>query len=89
MKTNKKAFSLVELLVVISIIAILAALTFAVMGTSMSKTKDAGSLAIVKSLYTAIEAYKNEVGYYPEPQGNYYISNGTSGVKILGSSGGF
>lgn len=79
MKTNKKAFSLVELLVVISIIAVLAGLVFAVMRPAMKSTKDTASINLIKNLYVALETYKNEVGYYPEPQSNYFISNKSGG----------
>lgn len=89
--TAQKGFSLVELMVVISILAVLAALGLATMGKARVNSQTTATKALIKSLYTAIEAYNQEVGYYPEPQGNTYISDrasGATGVKILGKNAG-
>ena len=58
-------FSLIELLVVIGVIVLLAALTFPIIGAvrraqTMSRTR-----AELAHIETAIEAYKTKLGYYP------------------------
>ncbi len=60
-----KAFSLIEVLVVISVIVILAALTFPVMSAvQRAKTLHRARVELTQ-IETAIEAYKTKLGFYP------------------------
>jgi len=64
-KRNEGGFTLIELLIVIIILAILAAIVvFAVGGTSKNAAI-ASCNADAKSLETAVEAYKAQMGTYP------------------------
>ena len=64
-KRNEGGFTLIELLIVIIILAILAAIViFAVGGTSKNAAV-ASCNADAKSLETAVEAYKAQMGSYP------------------------
>ncbi len=51
-RNNKKGFTLAELLIVIAIIAILAAILFPVFGAQLKKAKAAAALATVRANYS-------------------------------------
>ena len=60
-----RAFTLIELLIVVSVIALLAALTFpAVRGAKLSVMRSRARSEMTQ-IETAIERYKDKVGYYP------------------------
>jgi general secretion pathway protein G len=63
---GKISFTLVELLIVISIIAILASLLFTAINAGADNAKVAATKALIKNLYTAIESYNIEYGEYPD-----------------------
>jgi prepilin-type N-terminal cleavage/methylation domain-containing protein len=96
-RTNK-AFTLVELLIVISIIAVLAALIFPAVGFVKKKQLIGKATAELKKLTIAIEGYKTKYGQYP-PDNNsntatkywvnplYFELVGTTGPKNLQSGG--
>ena len=65
MHQNKKGFTLVELLVVISILAILAVIGSVVYQGIMQRTRDSRRIADAKTLTTSLELYKNTNGHYP------------------------
>jgi prepilin-type N-terminal cleavage/methylation domain-containing protein len=60
-----RAFTLVELLVVISIIVVLAAATFPAVGTAKIAMMRARAKSELAQIETAIERYKQKLGYYP------------------------
>ena len=64
-RRNRWAFTLVELLVVISIIGILSAMTVGVARLASEKMKRERIVGELNSLVTAIEAYKAKFGSYP------------------------
>lgn len=62
---TRRAYTLVELLVVMSVIAVLAALTFpAVRGVRISMTRARAKSELIQ-METAIERYKDKFGHYP------------------------
>ena len=70
MKSTNKAFTLVELMIVLSIIVILFALLLPGLKKSMHKAKQLKCQSQLKNLYTAVEIYAQEYdGIYP------YIDN--------------
>jgi prepilin-type N-terminal cleavage/methylation domain-containing protein len=75
---TSRAFSLVELLVVISIIVILAALTFPVVGAVKRAQTLHRARAELTQVETAIEHYNHKLGYYPPdnplPSANWAIN---------------
>jgi len=62
----KKGFTLVELLVVITILAILSNIGLNTFTSAQKKSRDAKRKAHLKQLSDAFEAYYNDQGQYPE-----------------------
>ncbi len=66
MKKNKqKGFTLLEILVVISIIGILVALGTAAFSTTQKKSRDARRKSDLKAVQNGLEQYHAKVGSYP------------------------
>lgn len=63
--TPASAFTLLEMLIVITIIAILAGLLFPVVLGAMEKGRQKQALAETRSIVLAIKAYRNEYGKWP------------------------
>lgn len=62
---TKKGFTLVELLVVVAIIGILAAILVPNVRQNLERAKVAKTKALISSLEYALAAYKNDFGKYP------------------------
>ncbi len=94
-QAGKRAFTLIELLTVIAIIAILAAITFGVVKGVNERAAIAQAKAELSSLALSLEAYKHQYGDYPQAGSNaaspstgsaladtstqYYLFNALSG----------
>lgn len=61
-------FTLVELLIVIAIIGIIAAIAIPNLLTALQKSKQKATMGDIKSIGTAIEAYKTDVFVAPDAQ---------------------
>ena len=70
-----RAFTLVELLVVISIIVVLAAATFPAVGTAKIAIMRARARSELAQIETAIERYKQKLGYYPPDNAPNWATN--------------
>ena len=62
---KRPAFTLVELMIVVVIIAILAGLTTVGTRIAIRKSKEATVTLALEQLSMAIEKYKNDIGEYP------------------------
>ena len=71
---TRPAFTLVELLTVIAVIAIIAALIFPVARTVKRQTIVHSAQAQMAQLQTALERYKSVYGFYP-PGSNWTLTN--------------
>ena len=79
---HRTGFTLVELLVVIGIIAVLAALIVPAVFQARVSTRNAAIKAEIDMLHMAIMNYKNEFGSFPPGKSNTHPTNGD---KILRS----
>ncbi len=67
MKTNKsKGFTLIELMVVISIIALLSSVVLASLKTAREKAESTKAVGELKAIQTALELYRAKFNTYPE-----------------------
>ena len=66
---RRNSFTLLEILIVIGIIAILAALTVGGLQFAGDKSDEAKTRAIMKEFEMALEKYKNDKGTYPIVKG--------------------
>lgn len=64
-RRNEGGFTLIELLIVIIILAILAAIVVFAVGSTNSNAVASSCNADAKSVETALEAYKAQIGSYP------------------------
>lgn len=62
---TKKAFTLIELLIVIAIIGLLSSIILTSVVAAREKARRVVALAQIKELQGAIEEYANDTGYYP------------------------
>ena len=62
---SKKAFTLVELLVVVAIIAILASALLVGLGGARQKARDARRIADLRNVQSALEVYYARNNQYP------------------------
>src|SRR5258708_33961835 len=65
-KKNQKGFTLIELLIVVAIIGILAAIAIPNLLTAMQRSKQKRTMADMRSLATAVEAYATDKNAYPK-----------------------
>lgn len=63
--TRRPGFTLIEILVVISVIAILSSLSLGAMGSVKRNAKRNGSLAVMHKVDTALRLFKEEIGSFP------------------------
>ena len=77
----KKAFSLVELIVVIGIIAILSGVLLATFGGGTASARAARCLSNMKNLASACQTYGMKTGHYP-------IAGNQSYIEMLEERGG-
>gem|GEM_PF-1078445 len=73
MKQSRKAFTLVELLVVIGIIALLVSIVVPALNTARMTAKKAALRSIFHTLETGLEQFKTDQGAYPESTYNYSL----------------
>lgn len=64
-KGKKGGFTLVELLVVISIISLLSSIVFSSISSARSKARDARRITDMKQITTALYLYYDKNGFYP------------------------
>jgi prepilin-type N-terminal cleavage/methylation domain-containing protein len=80
MDTVRKGFTLVELLVVISIVALLSSVVVASTNNARQKSRDARRISDIKQIRIALELYYDVNGQYPAaiggPSGSVLVSGG-------------
>lgn len=62
---KKKAFTLIELLIVIAIIGVLAAALYPTIRDALARGRDAAREGDINNIVTAVETYSSDYGQYP------------------------
>ena len=78
---NKKGFTIIELLVVISIIGLLSTISVVSLNGARIKSRDAKRVSDVDIIKKGLDLYFNDKGYYPVS--NTQITLGTTNTKVL------
>ena len=91
-KTNKKGFTLAELLIVVAIIAVLVAIAIPVFTTQLEKSREATDLANIRSAYASLVTQFLEDGKansidvpVQQKQANWQNNAGYIEVMVQGS----
>jgi prepilin-type N-terminal cleavage/methylation domain-containing protein len=66
-RRSPAAFTLIEVLTVVSIVAILATMTFAAMQFAQRKSKEKQTVGVINDIMRALDEYKGDRGSYPRP----------------------
>ncbi len=74
-KQKTKAFTLVELIVVISILAILTTIWFMNYSWNISNTRNSARVSNLQNLKSALKSYKQDKSIYPIPWDSFEITN--------------
>lgn len=72
-KTKKSGFTMIELLIVIVIIGILAAVGLRAFAASQMKARDSKRKTDLRTIGDALEVYYNDLGIYPDSENNGLI----------------
>ena len=88
-RTGSRGFTLIELLIVVAIIGIIVAIAVVNMINAIQRGKQKRSMADIKSVSTALEAYATDFNFYPAAAG-YSLPTGLSlPTATLGAAAGF
>lgn len=92
MNRNQKGFTLIELMIVVAIIAILAAIAIPLYLNYTAKAESSEAITLMDGAKTAVVSYYNETGAFPTGNGsagiaNYGSINGRY-VSVVGIDGG-
>jgi prepilin-type N-terminal cleavage/methylation domain-containing protein len=82
-KLNQKGFTLVELLVVISIIGLLSTMATVSVKSTKIKARDVRRASDIAQLRTALEMYNSEKNIYPNPNNGNPITLGKKSYSVF------
>lgn len=75
---KKRGFTLVEILVVCSVVAILATVAYGVLGEARKKARDTERMTELSQIQLALRLYKDEQGSYPDCDDEMVIGEGAT-----------
>ncbi len=89
---TREGFTLIELIIVVSILAVLAGVMIPRVSSRMAKSRDARRVADVRAIQSAIDSYYADTGSYPAPKknskfGNWDISHDGNFIRDLVNKG--
>jgi len=88
-RRDKRGFTLIELLIVVAIIGIIVAIAIPNLLNAIQRAKQKRSMADMRSIGTAAEAYAVDTNQYPAAAGSWSLPSGfgtTIPVTTIGSS---
>lgn len=85
-KKSKRGFTLIELMVVISIIGLLSSIVLAAMNTARIKGRDTQRIQALEEIRKAITLYYHDHEYYPPVVSNAWSATGNAGWGSLTSA---
>ncbi|MFY9484131.1 MAG: prepilin-type N-terminal cleavage/methylation domain-containing protein [Patescibacteria group bacterium] len=86
---SQRAFTLIELLIVVAIIGILASSVVVNLSLARTRARDARRKADLKSVQTALEVYAEEKGNYPSTLGLATCFAGATGPPLCSEPGSY
>nr|MDD3720845.1 type II secretion system protein [Candidatus Gracilibacteria bacterium] len=86
-QNSKKAFTLVELIVVITILAILGSIAFISLQSYTKNARDGQRLSDINNIRKNLELFLTEKGFYPTPDNGVNITYSGSTAWIQGTVG--
>ena len=75
------AFTLIELLIVIGIIAVLSAITFAFLGSARNQGDDAGKIQAMTQIRNALQLYTTDKGGFPDTLAELVSANDIGSIN--------
>jgi type II secretion system protein G len=89
-RRDKRGFTLIELLIVVAIIGIIVAIAIPNLLNAIQRAKQKRTMADIRSIGTALEAYAVDFNKYPAAAGSYAWPSGLSAVPstTIGSATG-
>ncbi len=87
MKKSSQGFTLTELIVVISILAILATISFVAIGAYFSRTRDSTRIGDLAMYAKSLDVGYLSMGSYPIPDNGFAVTFSGAGVWNQGTVG--
>lgn len=81
--SNKRGFTLIEILIAVAIIGILVSVIFATIQGARKKSRDAQRVSDITQIQTALRVYKDAEGEYPIYPNGELIGDGTGLEELL------
>ncbi len=81
-KRNQGGFTLIELLIVVAIIGIIAAIAIPNLLNAIDRGKQKRTMADIRSIGTATEAYAVDVNFYPRNVSSLTVVDGTGNSNL-------
>ena len=83
---KKKGFTLIEILMVVSIVSMLSTVIISSLGNAKSKGTDTAKINAIRQIKTALGMYYGDKGYYylPIDQFSKVSQRGWDGIRVTG-----